>query len=400
MTYKLDTVSGRARLKPRREPYWLPIGDITGAYVGFRRGPDTWIARFREDGRQQYRRLGRFEDHRAAIREGREWIKGREQGIADQSGTVGEACRAYLANLEQEKGTKAAQEACSRLQRRILGRSADEARKARARPLEAHKLARRPLAKLRAIDVEAWRDELVPDGLTGEVRRKARASANREMSALIAALNHAHKRQMVASDSAWSTVSKFADVQARKHRRHVTVDERKALLAAAASVGVGAIRSLLEGLMLTGARPVELARATVADYDRVSGTLSLVSFKGSSAEPRVREVPLRAVGAETLIKSLCKDKLPTAPIFTRDDGNAWQHSDWDHLVREARTAAKLKPLTAYDLRHTFVTEALTGGVDPLTVARLVGTSLQMISMTYGKLVEDHATRAFANVRLI
>ena len=400
MAYKLDTVAGRSKLTARREPYWLPLGEITGAYVGFRRGPDTWIARVYEDGLQHYHQLGRFEDHRAAIRAAREWVTARDQGVTDFDATVADACRAYLSNLEQEKGAKASQEARSRLQRRILGRTPDEARKARARSLEAHKLGRKPLGKLRAADVEAWRDELVPEGLTGEARRKARASANREMAALIAALNHAHKRQMVATNSAWVTVGKFSDVQARRHRRHVTVDERRALLEAAEAVGTGAIRELLEGLMVTGARPVELARATVGDYDRASGTLSLVSFKGASAEPRVREIPLRALSAEALIKKLCKDKLPAAPIFTRDDGNAWGHSDWDHLVRDARAAANLKPLTAYDLRHTFITEALTGGVDPMTVARLVGTSLQMISMTYGKLIEDHATRAFANVKLI
>ena len=69
-------------------------------------------------------------------------------------------------------------------------------------------------------------------------------------------------------------------------------------------------------------------------------------------------------------------------------------------MRNARDGAQLKALTAYDLRHTFISEALIGGVDPLTVARLVGTSLGMISMTYGKLIEDHATRAFKNVQLL
>ena len=152
--------------------------------------------------------------------------------------------------------------------------------------------------------------------------------------------------------------------------------------------------------MLTGARPIELARATVADYDSSTGTLSLFSYKGQSPEPSPREVPLRALGAEALIKRLCKDKLAAAPLFTRDDGRQWAHSDWDGLVRNARDGAHLKALTAYDLRHTFISEALIGGVDPLTVARIVGTSLGMISMTYGKLIEDHATRAFKNVQLL
>lgn len=400
MANRVDTAAGRAKLAPRREPYWLPVPDITGAYVGFRRGPDTWIARLREDGRQVYHQLGRFEDHRAAVRAARNWFQERAQGITVHDATVADACCSYLSNLEQEKSARAAQEARGRLQRCILGRSADEARKARARPLKPHKLALRPLAKLTADDVQAWRDSLVPDGLTGEARRKARATANREMAALIAALNHARKRQMVASDLAWSTVGKFTDVQARQSRRFVDLAERTALLEAAGKVEGGAIRDLLEALMLTGARPVELARASVSDYDRTAGSLTLISFKGTSREARTRELPLRALGAEALIKRLCADKLPAAPILAREDGNPWGHSDWDHLVRAAREAAKLKPLTAYDLRHTFITEALTGGVDALTVARIVGTSLEMITRTYGKLVNDHAVCAFSNVRLL
>ncbi len=400
MAYKLDTVAGRSKLAPRREPYWLPLGDLTGAYVGFRRGPDTWIARIYEDGLKRYHQLGRFEDHRAAIRSARDWVKARDQGVTDHNATVADACRAYLSNKEQVNGTKRAQEARGRLQRCMLGRTPEEARKARAKPVEPNKLARKPLAKLRAVDIVAWRDALVPKDLEDEPLRKAQASANRELTALVAALNFAHTHQMVVTAMAWAKVGKFSDVQARKHRRYVTLDERKALLAAAESVETGAIRWLLEALVLTGARPIELRRATVTDYDSKPGTLTLRSFKGKSKEPRVRHVPLRVLGAEALIKTLCKDKLPNAPIFTRDDGNPWGHSDWDHLVREARTAAKLKPLTAYDLRHSFITEAITGGVDPLTVSKIVGTSLDMISMTYGKLIEDHAIRAFAKVKLI
>jgi integrase len=220
------------------------------------------------------------------------------------------------------------------------------------------------------------------------------------MAALVAALNYAYKRRMMASDLAWATVSKFKGVQARESRRFVAIKERKALLEAAATVGGGAIRDLLEGLMLTGARPIELARANVADYDATKGTLSLYSFKGQSSEPRVRIVPLRALGAEELIVHLTSDKLPAAPLFTRDDGQRWGHSDWDGLVREARARAHLERTTAYDLRHSFISEALAGGVDVLTVARLVGTSLEMISMTYGKLIEDHAVNAFRDVKLL
>lgn len=390
MANKIDTVAGRRKLAPRRNPYYLAIGDIEGAYVGFRRGPDTWVARLRVDGVQKFHSLGRFEDHRAAIRAAKEWIKSIEQGVVDHTATVKDACLAYLANLSSEKSPKAAQEARARLQRRVLGRTF------KTRQIAPHALARIPLAKLRTDHVKQWRDGLIRADLKGDQIRKAKASANRELSALLAALNYAFKQRMVASNLAWSTTDKFKDTQARKHRRYLTSAERKALLKAA----TGAVRDLLEGLMVTGARPVELARLNVSDYDAASGSLCLTSYKGRSSDARRRDIPLRVLGAEGLIKRLCKSKLPTAPIFARDDGARWGHSDWDHLVRDARDKAGLKGVTAYDLRHTFITEALTGGVDPLTVAEIVGTSLQQINTTYGKLVENHAMKAFAQVKLL
>jgi integrase len=402
MAYKLDTVAGRSKLAPRREPYWLPIGDLNGAYVGFRRGPDTWIVRIYEDGLKRYHQLGRFEDHRAAIRAARDWVKARDCGVTEVNATVGDACRAYLSNLESDKGVTAAQEARGRLQRCVLGRSAEEARKARAKAVKPHPISRKPLNKLRAEDIKAWRNALVQEGLEAEPLRKARASANRELSTLIAALNYARQGQMVESASAWTSVRKFADVQAERHktRRELPISDRKALLQAAATVGSGAIRPFLEALLLTGARPVELCRATVADYNRKTGTLALYSYKGRSPEKKIRNVPLRVLGAEALIKGQVAGKLPNAPLFTRDDGRPWGHSDWDHLVREAREAAGLRTLTAYDLRHCFISEAIAGGVDPLTVARIAGTSLEQINRTYGQLLEERAAKAFANVKLI
>ena len=402
MKNRIDSAAARRKLEPRREPYFMPIPDVDGAFVGFRRGPDTWVARLREDGQQIYLALGRFEDHRDAFRAAKEWIHSREQGVVRHDVTVADACNAYLEAVAAEKGARAAQDARSRLQRCVIGRGQSEARQARARPVAPNPIARKLLAKLRLADLESWRNGLLREGVVGEALRKTRATANRDMSALLAALNYAFRAQLLASNAAWIGLRKFSDVQARKHesRPVLSIVERNALLQASTVVGGGALRPLLEALILTGARPIELCRATVADYDRVAGSLSLLSYKGRSPEPRQRHIPLKALGAEALIKGLARDKLPAAPLFTRDDGRPWGHSDWDHLVREAARIAGLRRLTAYDLRHTFISEALAGGVDPLTVARIVGTSVQMISRTYGQLVEDHAAKAFSKVRLL
>src|SRR5690349_14532608 len=56
----------RDSLQPRREPYWQRLAK--GAYLGFRRGPDTWIARFRgRDKEQQYHPLGEALEFDAAM---------------------------------------------------------------------------------------------------------------------------------------------------------------------------------------------------------------------------------------------------------------------------------------------------------------------------------------------
>ena len=393
----IESAAGRRRLKKRREPYWLAIGDINGAYVGFRKGPDTWIARLREDDRQHYHQLGRFDDHRSAIRAAREWIRSRDAGVVDLNATVGDACRAYVANREKEKGYDRSRDAKARLQRCVIGRTAEEARALRARPVKADLLSRKPLAKLRAIDIETWRDSLVGEGLTGEALRRARASANRDMAALIAALNHAYRVQMVASNTAWSVVGKFRDVQARQARRYVTLDERRKLVESAETLGHVALSNLLRGLILTGARPIELTRAVAGDYDPRNRTLELLSYKGTSTEARSRQLPLGALKAVALVVGLCEGKKKDEPIFVGPDNAMWPHSGWDHLVREAREAAGIESLTAYDLRHTWITDALTQGVDPMTVARIAGTSLSMITRTYGHLLHDHAEKAFASV---
>ena len=60
---KIDTRSARAKLEPRREPYWTVIA--AGCAIGYRRGAKggSWITRYRSrDGRQHYKQLGAADD--------------------------------------------------------------------------------------------------------------------------------------------------------------------------------------------------------------------------------------------------------------------------------------------------------------------------------------------------
>jgi hypothetical protein len=62
---KLETRSARLKHPVRREPYWDRIS--AGCFIGYRRGPGTWIARLRGGaGRQHYESLGAADDARDA----------------------------------------------------------------------------------------------------------------------------------------------------------------------------------------------------------------------------------------------------------------------------------------------------------------------------------------------
>jgi integrase len=96
----------------------------------------------------------------------------------------------------------------------------------------------------------------------------------------------------------------------------------------------------------------------------------------------------------------CKDKLPSAPLFSRADGKAWDKDAWKKPVKTAAEAADLPPeVTAYSLRHSVITDLIGAGLDVLTVARLSGTSIAMIERHYGHLRAEHAAAALATLAL-
>jgi len=390
---KIDTFASRSRLKVRKEPYWSPT-DTEQLYVGFRRGPDSWIARLQSGSNKSYRSLGKQPDFRAAIRAAKDWHQTCVAGVTNARATVADACRDYLGYISEEKGEEAAREARARLQHTLLGRTKTEATSQRCSPVPSHPLARKELGKVTRADLTKLRESLVSPGLKNEPLRKARATANRYLGTVLAMLNHAHRVQLVANNSAWASLSKYRNTRARNASRYLSVVERGRLLEEAA----GGIKDLLEGLILLGARPIELQRAKVSDYDAASSALTLISNKGPAE--RERKIPLKVFRADKLVRRLTTNKLPTAYIWTKDNGARWAHSDHDHLVRETAARAGLSKVTAYAIRHSWLTDAIAAGVDPLTCAKVAGTSVEQISSTYGKLVESHAEKAFSKVKLL
>ena len=372
MAHEIHKARVRAALKPRREPYWGALL-AQGRYLGFRKIDEqrgSWVARLRDDaGIQHYKALGAlsptlgYDEAKAAALA---VFTAHDAGVkASVRATVEDACKAYVEDRRREKGDATARDAEARFERTVY----------------ETEFGRMALDKLRTPHIRRWRDGLA----------LGKASANRTLTALKAALNLAVSNRLVPAARA----IEWADVKPHKNatqRRTLYLDlgQRRALIAACD----GALRDLIEAHALTGARPGELVSARRRQFDARTGSLTLSGKTGT------RTVPLSAP-AVALFTRLAKGKLPSARLLVHDDGKPWAHSDWDELVKAAAAKAKLPSGTVlYTLRHSFITQAITDGMTTLDVARLVGTSVTMIEKHYGHLVASAARERLDKVVML
>jgi integrase len=145
-------------------------------------------------------------------------------------------------------------------------------------------------------------------------------------------------------------------------------------------------------------RPGALADLKVINLHQQLQVLTI--GKDKSGQDRRIKLPPQTF---EFFKSLCVDKRPEAPVFTRENGTAWKKDNWKKPFKEAAKLAGLAPaVTAYAIRHSVITDLVTGEsgavpLDLLTVAQLSGTSVAMIERHYGHLRSDLASIALASL---
>jgi integrase len=139
---------------------------------------------------------------------------------------------------------------------------------------------------------------------------------------------------------------------------------------------------LLTIMRQTGCRPIEARTAEARHLDRKSKCLEFERHesKGHGSNRVVeRRVVLLTDAAFALCERLAK-KYPTGPLFRNSRGTAWKRhtiKEWFQRLDQRRYDRPSQKrvnfrLTAYAIRHTFATEALERGVDPVTLATIMG----------------------------
>jgi integrase len=365
---KLDSPTKRNRLKPRREPYWDVLG--RGQAVGFRRGFDSWIARYRnEEGQQQYESIGQLkgfppaEQFDEACRLARIWFAKCSGGMTEAI-TVSVACREYLEDLRLRRGPKAVETAKTKIVTHI------------EKPL-----GEKRVDKLSLDVLKRWRDKMVVVSGNPEAERASKNTANRVTKVLKAALNYSAKLHKIVDRTAWSDLPAFKGIEGVRDI-YLSREEVDRLLEAA----TGALRALIRAGLLTGARLSELTGARVEDFDEKQGTLQVSGKTGG------RNVVLSSAAIE-FFRQQGSAKLPKAWLFPRDDGKPWHRDPLAKGFREAARKARLpEGTTYYSLRHWYISQALQAGMDIEMLARNVGNSAAIIRRHYFKFIQDDMRR--------
>ncbi len=408
----LTTRGARDRLPPRKEPYWRGIEG--GIALGYRRGTQgsAWLARVLDAGRYREQRLGRADDilpadgadvldFRQAQAKAVAWAArarriaaGLEADPAKQPAkpyTVAEALADYLADM-QARGARSLATTRTAANAHILPAlgTLSVARLTRDKVRAWHRsLSTAPIRRRNGpADPAAAADSDAP--------RRRQATANRILTILKAALNHAREEgRFIGSDDAWRLVKAFRGADAPKVR--YLADDECVRLANACPPD---FRALVTAALLTGCRYGELCAMKAGDLDHQAGSVNVPRSKGGKPRHVVltdegraffARIALGKAGEVLLFErnAIAKQATRTAPAERRRA--AWAQSDQFRAISDACKAARIAPAVSFHvLRHTYASRLAARAVPmPVIAAQLGHADTRMTERHYAHLAPSY-----------
>ena len=312
----------------------------------------------------------------------REWFENTKRsghGVSLEDYTVADAITDYLdAYSKDGKGLKITQSA---IDTHILPRLGT----ARIQQLTKRKIESwhraiaesPPRVRTRTGDKQRYRDTSGdPDA-----SRRRKSTANRILTILKAALNHAAREYPGISDDAWRRVRPFKGADAARIR-YLSDDESRRLINACE----GEFRTLATAALMTGCRYGELTNLRVSDYDPDAGTVLIRESKSGGS----RHVFLTDEGTN-LIASAAAGKAGNDLLLPKADGCAWGKSHQKRPLELACQRARINPkISFHGLRHTYASRLVMQGADLMVVAKQLGHSdTRMVERHYGHLAPSY-----------
>jgi integrase len=378
--FRLNSKAAREKLKPRHAQYWSEID--RGVHLGYRKAAagGTWYVRRFSNGKYIVKRIGLADDNQPAdnivvlshkqarrkatdyedaletfeqpqhpalftvsdaIKDYLEWYKANKKAYERTNGICGAHILPKLGNIPVSRLT--APQIDKWVQ--ALATAPPKTPRGNPKPPYAERVATgkinrvgNPKFKYQPIPVESWSDDM---------KRKRKNSANRVLTVLKAALNHAWRNGKTEDPGAWRKVRPFEDVDAPKIA-HLSEGQAFNLLESASED----FRPMARAALLTGCRYGELCRLKVADLR--DGQL----FIGQTKTGKSRYVPLSAGGLD-FFKTQTSGKSRNDLLLTHSDGGYWDRS---HQIRPMRAACQVAgidpPVGFHVMRHTYAARDL------------------------------------------
>ena len=395
----LDTRAARKRLGARHKPYWRKIDQ--GCHIGYYKGKRSrsWVARyFLGDGRYAETKLGLADDIQdadgvgvlsfsQAQAEARRWFtkQAHKKAGLEVAGpyTVADAMRDYLSWYEVHR------------------RDIENARY-RADAFVLPVLGKIELDKLTPQKIRIWHEGLantpprmrtargMPQSYRDatddpEYRRRRRSTANKSLTLLKAALNHAWREGRVSSDDAWRRVKPFENVDAAKIR-YLTGDEITRLVNACDPD----LRQMVRAALLTGCRYGELAAMQCSDFNKDTGSVFVRPGKAGKG----RHVTLSEEGV-SFFNDITAGRASDANTFLRSEGRPWGKSHQARPLLEACKRSKISPpISFHILRHTHASHLAMSGVPLMVIAHQLGhADTRMAEKHYAHLAPSYIADA-------
>ena len=238
-------------------------------------------------------------------------------------------------------------------------------------------------ARLRTAKGKPQRFRKAP--VTADQKRARRATCNRTVSVLKAALNRAFKAGRVHDDLSWRRLEPFPKVGARR-QGFLSIEQSQRLLNSADAAS--GFRDLCTGALLTGARYSELCRMVVGDYQR--GRLAVHVSKSG----RARDIRLSQEGRD-FFAALTAGRPADEPLFRRADQGPWQKSQAARWLAAACKAARVTPaISFHSLRHSHASLAIMNGTPLMVVAENLGhRDSRMCERHYAHLTQSYSDQA-------
>jgi len=429
----LTTRAARERLAARHQPYWR--GMEAGAALGYRKGTaaGAWLVRVADPsagGGYRQASLGRADDtlkadgvkildYRKAEANAREWIVRHHRvaaGLEPEAAatpatpyTVANTISDYLTDYVA-RGGKAIRTTRQVAETHILptlGKTA-VGRLTRDTLKSWHRAVAAAPARIRAKAGETRHRDTEGDPDAG---RRRRSSANRVLTVLKAALNHAHAEgRVTCSSDAWAAVKPFREADKAKVR-YLLDNEITRLV----NVCPPDFRALVTGALMTGCRYGELCAMKAVDFDPQAGTVTIRLSKAG----KPRHVALTEEGLR-FFKGVTAGMAGDARMFNRDrvvtqatreaagttERAPWGGSDQFRPISAACIAANIAPaISFHELRHTYASRLAMRGVPMGVIAAQLGHSdTRMTERHYAHLspsyIADTVRQSFGTLGIV